>query len=174
MDARVTKRIKRGDTIKNMDKKLVVTVMLIVAAVGGGFAYLLSKDKDREQPAVVQQQDTKPQATSSGEQQASQSAGAYKEYSEAAFAATSGTKVLFFHAAWCPQCRQLESDIKKGKIPGGVTIFKVDYDSSQKLRQKYGVTLQTTLVKVDDSGNEIKKFVAYDDPSLEAVVRNLL
>lgn len=157
-----------------MNKKLVVIVALIVIAVCSGFAYLLSQDKNTENPTVAQEGDNKPQTTSSAEKQTTEGAGTYKEYSEDTFAATSGTKILFFYASWCPQCHQLESDIKEGKIPDGVTIFKVDYDTNQKLRQKYGITLQTTLVKVDDNGNEIKKFVAYDDPSLNALVRNLL
>lgn len=158
-----------------MNKKLAVTIVLIVLAVGGGFAYLMAQDKSVETPHGAQEQGARSShETSPAKKQLPEAAGTYKEYSEDTFAATSGTKILFFHASWCPQCRQLESDIKKGTIPGGVTIFKVDYDRNQKLRQKYGVTLQTTLVKVDDSGNEVKKFVAYDDPSLAALVRNLL
>jgi hypothetical protein len=68
----------------------------------------------------------------------------------------------------------LESDIKQAGAPQGVTIIKVDYDSSQKLRQQYGVALQTTVVRVDDAGSLVKKFVAYDDPSLAAVREALL
>lgn len=102
------------------------------------------------------------------------SAGAYKDYSASAISSTKGTKILFFHAPWCPQCRQLEASIKAGPIPENVTIFKVDYDSNQQLRQKYGVTIQTSLVKVDDSGNLVKRYVAYDEPTLNAVTTNLL
>lgn len=156
-----------------MNKNLSVIIALIVIAVGGGFTYLLLQDKPAENPKVTQKQDTKLQTTLPAEQP-TEAAGTYREYSENAIAETLGTKILFFHASWCPQCRQLETDIKDGKIPHGVTIFKVDYDNSQKLRQKYGITLQTTLVKVDDSGNEVKKFVAYDEPSLDALIRNLL
>ena len=157
-----------------MNKKLATVVVLIIIAVGGSFAYLLSQEKSTDNPTVTHRQDTRLSTTPSSEKSPTEAAGTYKEYSEDEFAAMAGTRILFFHASWCPQCRQLESDIKEGKIPEGVTIFKVDYDSSQKLRQKYGVTLQTTLVKVDDSGNELKKFVAYDDPSLQALIRNLL
>lgn len=157
-----------------MNKKLLGIVIVIVIAVGGGFVYLLSQDNNTATSDVIQKQDTSLKTTSPASTPSTQDPGVYKEYSEDVFTATSGTRILFFHASWCPQCRQLESDIKSGSIPEGVTIFKVDYDTSQKLRQKYGVTLQTTLVKVDDSGNEIKKFVAYDDPSLDALVRELL
>jgi len=59
-------------------------------------------------------------------------------------------------------------------VPDGVTIFKTDYDSNQALRQKYGVTIQTTLVKIDDDGKLVKKYVAYDEPTLESLTKNLL
>lgn len=100
--------------------------------------------------------------------------GTYLNYSPEAVENTTGKRVLFFHAPWCPQCRSLEASIQSGAIPSDVTIFKVDYDSNQKLRQKYGVTLQTTVVLLDDNGEEAKKFVPYDNPSLQAVKENLL
>lgn len=103
-----------------------------------------------------------------------QTAQQYIDYRDGVIAATAGEKVLFFHAPWCPQCRALEADIKKGPIPAGTTIIKVDYDSNQDLRKKYGVTLQTTLVKVNDQGELIKKYIAYDEPTLQNLINNLL
>lgn len=100
--------------------------------------------------------------------------GRYLNYGEEQVSKSLGTRILFFHAPWCPQCRQLEADIKSGDIPSGVTIFKVDYDSHQDLRRKYGVTIQTTLVKLNENGSMDKKFVAYDKPTLQNVVENLL
>jgi thiol-disulfide isomerase/thioredoxin len=100
--------------------------------------------------------------------------GSYVDYHAGIIEATAETKLLFFHAPWCPQCRALEADIKRSTIPAGVTIIKIDYDTNQALRAQYGVTIQTTLVKVDDQGNLIEKYVAYDEPTLAAVVENLL
>jgi thiol-disulfide isomerase/thioredoxin len=100
--------------------------------------------------------------------------GAYINYSGSAIASTAGTKLLFFHAPWCSQCRMIESDINSQGIPDGVTVIKIDYDSNQTLRQKYGVTLQTTFVRVNDDGSLVKKFVAYDEPNFDSVKRNLL
>lgn len=100
--------------------------------------------------------------------------GSYVSYSDDIIKNTPGTKVLFFHAAWCSQCKALEASIRAGRIPDGVTIIKVDYDTSQSLRQKYGVTIQTTLVRVDNAGALIKKYIAYDTPTLESVKANLL
>ena len=97
--------------------------------------------------------------------------GAYLDYTDGAIEATAGPKVLFFHASWCPQCRQLDEQLKAEGAPDGLTVFKVDYDSRTDLRQKYGVTLQTTVVFVDDQGELISSAVLYDDPSIESLAR---
>lgn len=146
--------------------------LIILSVIGGGAAYLLAssgaKDAKRQMTntAGTPQTDTEPTATTSG--------GAYVDYHDGIIGSTAGTKLLFFHAPWCPQCRDLEADIKAKGVPAGVTIIKVDYDTSRQLRQKYGVTLQTTVVRVNDQGDLVSKFVAYGDPSLNAVVKNLL
>lgn len=97
-------------------------------------------------------------------------AGAYVDYTDGAIESTAGTKVLFFHASWCPKCRQLDEQLRAEGAPDGLTVFKVDYDSRTDLRQKYGVTLQTTVVFVDDRGELISSTVLYDDPSIDSLV----
>ncbi|TXG77895.1 thioredoxin, partial [Patescibacteria group bacterium] len=131
---------------------LIVAVLFVVFRHDNAAA---PSDTQTSAPAAASTTDT---ATS---QETSAQQGEYVPYSEAAVAQTSNTKVLFFHAPWCPQCRQLDADITEKGVPAGVTIFKVDYDTNQALRQKYGVTIQTTLVTVDDQGQLIKKYVAY-------------
>jgi thiol-disulfide isomerase/thioredoxin len=87
--------------------------------------------------------------------------GSYESYAASKLAkANEGDVVLFFRASWCPTCRALDSDIKANatKIPGGVTILDVNYDTETALKQKYGVTYQHTLVQVDASGNLITKW----------------
>jgi thiol-disulfide isomerase/thioredoxin len=96
--------------------------------------------------------------------------GAYLDYNDGAIEATAGPKVLFFHASWCPQCRKLDEELRATGAPDGLTVFKVDYDSRTDLRQKYGVTLQTTVVFVDDRGESISSSVLYDDPSIASLV----
>jgi thiol-disulfide isomerase/thioredoxin len=96
--------------------------------------------------------------------------GAYVDYTDGAIESTAGTKVLFFHASWCPKCRQLDEQLRAEGAPDGLTVFKVDYDSRTDLRQKYGVTLQTTVVFVDDRGELISSTVLYDDPSIDSLV----
>lgn len=68
--------------------------------------------------------------------------------------------VLFFHASWCPICRQLDAEAKADPeiVPDGVRVLKVDYDTATSLRQKYGVTVQHTFVQVDASGASLGKW----------------
>lgn len=150
-------------------------MIVVILAIGGGVAFLLSTSADQEAKqkmadtgAKVSIQDIAPDQNVEGN-----GAGSYIDYSQSAIADTAGTKLLFFYAPWCPQCRALESDIKTSGVPKGVTVIKVDYDTNQQLRQKYGVTIQTTVVRIDDSGNLTKKYVAYDEPSIDSVIKNL-
>lgn len=96
--------------------------------------------------------------------------GAYLDYTDGAIETTAGQKVLFFHATWCPKCRQLDEELRSEGAPDGLTVFKVDYDSRTDLRQKYGVTLQTTVVFVDDRGELISSTVLYGDPSIASLL----
>ena len=96
--------------------------------------------------------------------------GAYVEYRDGIIAETAGEKVLFFHAPWCSQCRALEESILSGEIPADTTIVKVDYDSETELRQRYGVTLQTTVVYVDNDGEKLSSAVLYEDTTLDALL----
>jgi thiol-disulfide isomerase/thioredoxin len=156
-------------------KKPLIIACAIVTLVGLLFAYVLlrpdSENNVMTEPSTKAQTQVVKEAPKSN---VNQTSSGYIDYSPGIIKQTSGTKILYFHADWCPQCRALEADIKANSVPKGTTIIKADFDSSQKLRAKYGVTLQTTLVRVDDNGSEIKKFVAYQNPTLEAVVTNLL
>lgn len=100
--------------------------------------------------------------------------GRYIDYDQAAVSINGYEEtILFFHASWCPECRAFEQEILANPIPDGVQVLKVDYDSSTDLRQRYGVTIQTTFVKVDDAGERISSWVGYGrDKSLDAVLEN--
>lgn len=121
-------------------------------------------------PAAEPQPSTPADETASTDSEATASTGEYLDYYDGAIAETSGLKVLFFHASWCPKCRALDDDIRAQEIPAGMTIFKVDFDTATDLRQQYGVTLQTTIVYVDDDGELLTKGVLYDDTTLDALI----
>lgn len=158
-----------------MPKPLRIIVVAIILVLITGFGYLLlndspSKPDNAQSSSQLNNASTQPVP----ETQQSTVKGEYTDYSAEKVADAKGRRILFFHAPWCPQCRQLDASIRSGTIPEYTTIFKVDYDSNQKLRQQYGVTIQTTLVLLDENGKELKKYVAYEQPDLQAVVENLL
>ena len=106
----------------------------------------------------------------------SDGAGLYLSYSSAGFDEHADkNRWLFFHADWCPLCVNLEEDIiaNLSDIPDEVVIFKVDFDNSDDLRSRYGVSDQTTIVSVDGNGDKIKSHLASLDQSLAALVENL-
>lgn len=156
-----------------MSKKTIYIVIFVTLVILGGVLYAVLTARD-EVKSPSQTTTTKPEPAASTTTLSSAKAGVYADYSSEKVAATSGTKLLFFYAPWCPQCRQIDDDIKENGLPDGVTVFKVDYDSNQTLRQKYGVTIQTTFVKIDDNGDKIASYVSYQEPKFSAVERELL
>ena len=159
-----------------MNKTILFVVLGIVLLIAASLWYLSSTRNSDEAANVTTS--TPREETNEPEPQADttqpSTPGSYVAYSEEAVENTKGTKLLFFHAPWCPQCQSVEASINEDGLPDNVTVFKVDYDSNQALRQKYGVTLQTTFVKIDDAGNKIESYVAYEEPHFSSVERALL
>ncbi len=155
-----------------MNKRIIVLSLLSLITISLVFVFLkpasTSAPKSQQNTSNQESKATNPPSTMPS------NPGAYVSYSDMAIAEATGTKVLFFHAPWCSQCRSIEAGIKEQGVPEGITIIKVDYDTNQALRKKYGVTLQTTFVKVDDQGEQLSKYVAYDEPTFDAVKRNFL
>ena len=145
---------------------IAVTMLLAGCATGGG------PDAAQTPPVVSAPTtpDPSPSDDAVAEAEPAVQPGDYLEYYDGAIAETAGTKVLFFHASWCPKCRALEEDILANEIPDNFTVFKVDFDTATELRQRYGVTLQTTIVYVDDEGDALAKGVLYEDTTLDALL----
>lgn len=158
-----------------MNKKLLFTLIGIVLVITAAITYVAMTPNNTAAPSPKSSTPTPKANKPQSPNEASQAQpGTYTVYSEEAINSTPGTKLLFFHAPWCPQCRQIESSIEKDGIPSGVTVFKVDYDSNQSLRQKYGVTIQTTFVKLNDAGEKQASYTAYQEPDFSSVRRELL
>lgn len=68
--------------------------------------------------------------------------------------AANGTTVVFFYAAWCPNCRATVTELNArwDEVRPGLTLVIADYDKEQALKAKYGVTYQDTFVLLDASG----------------------
>lgn len=161
-----------------MKKTYLIVAILLVAIAGAGY-YVYSKGASTTAETTttspqVEKSPEQPDQTSTKTEEVPPKAGAYTDYSPDKVATTTETKVLFFHAPWCPQCRELDESIRTETIPQDTTIFKVDYDSNQALRQKYGVTLQTTFVKIDANGEKVADYVAYQSPTFANVKAALL
>ncbi len=93
--------------------------------------------------------------------------GPYLDYSideQGAQIALGQTVVLFFHAGWCPTCKRADREFleETERIPEGVSVLKVDYDSSGDLRRAYGVKFQHTYVQIDASGEPVDIWIGGD------------
>jgi thiol-disulfide isomerase/thioredoxin len=83
------------------------------------------------------------------------------------------TKVLFFHAAWCPECKKVDSTLKSWFPSKDFTrsVYKVDYDTAKELKIKYGVTYQHTFVVVDGNGAKLSLIQGPTDEQLKALLK---
>lgn len=154
-----------------MNKRITIVASIVVIAIAG---LVLAYYQNRQSATTQNQQSEQQTTTPSAPQSTSSEPGQYVAYSPELVASQKGTKILFFHAPWCPQCRQLDNELQNTKLPTGVTFMKVDYDSNQDLRKTYGVTLQTTFIRIADDGSLVEKYVAYNDPTYEALKANIL
>jgi len=120
--------------------------------------------------------DIKQEQQIQGTSQESAFAKRFIAYSDESLAkATStGRSIVFFHAGWCPSCKQAQDDLQANfdKVPQDVTILKTDYDTSKDLKAKYGITMQDTWVQVDSSGKELSKWNS-GGKGLETLLANL-
>ncbi|MCA9330575.1 thioredoxin family protein [Candidatus Saccharibacteria bacterium] len=148
---------------------LGIIVAVIVATVG--FAFITAKPS---QPAQETSEPVTTRQSSNSERTTGLAPGKYANYSESALGANGyTTTVLFFYATWCPECKGFDHAISSSDIPDGVQILRIDYDQAQRLRQKYGVTIQTTFVNVDAAGNERHKWVGYgQEKTIDAILEN--
>lgn len=71
--------------------------------------------------------------------------------------AAKGTTVVFFYAAWCPDCRATVTELNArwDKVRPGLTLVIADYDKEQALKAKFGVTYQDTFVLLDKAGKGV-------------------
>lgn len=113
---------------------------------------IMKKNEDPNKPVAQVATTTPAEAVSS-----SAKTGYIPYSTESISANADGTNIIFFHAPWCPTCKAGEADINTNlsSIPAKFNILKTDFDTSTALKQKYGVTSQSTFVKVDKDGNKI-------------------
>lgn len=163
-------------------KKLIVLIFTFVTAAGIAFFVWNANETKKAQSSNPTPQsvstNTAPvqkEQTNSNESPSAAN-GIYADYNEEKFSSESADtrRILFFHAPWCPQCRALDKELTSNTLPKNLIIYKVDYDTNQALRQKYGVTLQTTFIEVAADGSLKQKFVAYQSPTYASLQAGLL
>lgn len=81
----------------------------------------------------------------------------YESETQLAELAAKGTTVVFFYAAWCPNCRATVTELNArwDEVNPGLTLVIADYDKEQALKARFGVTYQDTFVLLDKDGKVI-------------------
>lgn len=166
---------------------MIGVVLVVFAVLGVGTVVILSQNNQQNteqntnsgvvnNQAILEDMGSNNSSQSQNDQspveESQQDSGKYIAYSSNEL--TDMKNVIFFAASWCPTCRSLDRAINENlsNIPSDLTILKADYDTETALRQKYGVTLQHTLVQVDQDGNQINKWNG--GYSIEDIVKNII
>ena len=175
-----------------MNKRTLVIISTVIGLflIGGALAYSSdqSKKKDAENAAMIKLEETaameKDQMAKEDETMSEEEAmkkddaammvkGSFTDYDAAKLAdAEKGDVVLYFSAPWCPTCQEANKNFNASSAPDGLTLLKVDYDSSTELKKQYGVTYQHTFVQVDKDGKLLKKWsgsTTYDNLKEEII-----
>ena len=170
-----------------MRNKLGVLIVAAIVILTIGYALVAGGEPTTQltDTPAADSQDITPQSTPTTQQTSNESQpeqprtvtapGRYTEFtadrqSEQGFNNT----ILFFYASWCPECRGFDQAIQNSSIPEGTQILRVNFDQSQQLRQQYGVTIQTTFVRVTSDGEFVTKWVGYgQDKSVDTILQNI-
>lgn len=163
-----------------MKNPIIIAVVVVVAIVGIG-AYILSQNSTKSESMMVKEDTTMESKTDDAMMQKdtdnmekddkmakdTMSDSRYVEYSKASFdKAGNNRRVLYFYASWCPTCKPADADLEanKDRIPNDVTVIRVNYNDPEtdqeekELAKKYGITYQHTFVQIDSQGNEVTKW----------------
>ncbi|MFA6466685.1 MAG: thioredoxin family protein [Patescibacteria group bacterium] len=164
-----------------MRKIIIISVVLIVLIASLVFVFSRkdnSKGDLKEENSLLNQSGenttNEPVIINEQNNQNATSTGMYVDYDPILLTkADTGKVVLFFQALWEPTCKFLDRnlDSQLANFPNGLVILKLNYDAELELKEKYGVSVEHTLVQVDSQGNEIAKWTGGND--LASIVKNL-
>lgn len=161
---------------------VIISVFVLLVVSAGVFVLLNSNEESESEDNSTQASDsseiaeterTEPTDTNqvetaeagAGEERTTagmgDEAGIYTEYSpELVSSEAYSNRIIFFKADWCPTCSVLDRDIEENlaDIPQGTIILEADYDEEIELRKEYDVSVQHTLVLVDQDGEELEQW----------------
>jgi thiol-disulfide isomerase/thioredoxin len=82
----------------------------------------------------------------------------YEGDAQLAELAAKGTTVVFFYAAWCPNCRATVTELNArwDEVNPGLSLVIADYDKEQALKARFGVTYQDTFVLLDKDAKGVE------------------
>jgi thiol-disulfide isomerase/thioredoxin len=143
-------------------KKLNCRPLLNVVFIGF-MSILLVSCSTAESVDNSQQLESEVVGDSSATQNTDSSRGnyvSYQNYEQEVEKYKDSRVVMFFNASWCSTCKIARDNFESSldQIPSDLTIVVVDFDNSDDLRKKYGITVQHTLVQIDANGESLKKW----------------
>jgi len=99
----------------------------------------------------------------------------YTEFTVDAFKEAKGTRVLFFYVDTSQASKDLDADILKNikKFKTDTTLFKIDFNKEKDIAKAYGVVKETTILKFNEKTEVSGVFIAYDYPTVTALITNL-
>jgi thiol-disulfide isomerase/thioredoxin len=144
--------------LKKLNSRTLLNVVFI-----GFMSILLVSCSTAESVDNSQQLESEVVGDSSTTQNTDSSRGnyvSYQNYEQEVEKYKDSRVVMFFNASWCSTCKIARDNFESSldRIPSDLTIVVVDFDNSDDLRKKYGITVQHTLVQIDANGESLKKW----------------
>lgn len=111
---------------------------------------------------------------------AAAAAPAVKPFDQAAFDAAQKADMpilVWVHAPWCPVCSAQEKTIARVTAASAyrdMQVFRIDYDTQRPLWQRFGATMQSTLIAFHGMREAARIAHETDDGKVSAVIRSAI
>jgi len=105
---------------------------------------------------------------------------AVQPFNQAAFDAAqkAGKPILVWvHAPWCPVCREQAKTIARVTAEPAyrdMQVFRIDYDTQKPLWQKFGATMQSTVIAFHGKRETARIAHETDDGKVSEVIRSAI
>jgi len=141
---------------------LVIFIVIFPAVAGGQNEVSPEKEMNREPVPAGALDNGMMEGAMDGAMMSGGSMGPLLDFidmDDAKNLALLGPTVLFFAADWCPSCQSAKADFEANVMElEDVALLVVNYDDSQALQQRFGVTYQHTFVQINAQGEALHKW----------------